>query len=142
VPVARQILPSLISAAQGGPSGSRLSVSITPEALGHVSITVDRAADGTTVIQVAAERLATMEMMRQDQADLVRALDQAGLAQHSHSLSFSWEGGGGGMAGWGGSNEPQGEHRPATAARGYADEQSASPVWAKTPQAGGVDLTA
>jgi hypothetical protein len=139
--VATQILPSVVAMAQGHGAGSRLSVSITPDELGHVSITVDRASDGTTAIHVAAERLTTLDMLRKDQTDLVRALDQAGIGQDSHSLSFSWDGGNGGMAGWGGRDAPPGGRRPGNAAASYVEE--ASPVAASAAALrGGVDITA
>ena len=92
--VTSQVAPALVSMAQGGGAGGRLSVSITPEQLGQVHITVERAADGTTSIHVAAEQLGTLNILRHDQADLTRALDQAGVGHDGHSLSFSWEGGG------------------------------------------------
>jgi hypothetical protein len=139
--VATQILPSVVAMAQGHGASGRISVSITPDELGHVSITVDRASDGTTAIHVAAERLTTLDMLRKDQTDLVRALDQAGMGQDSHSLSFSWDGGNGGMAGWGGRDAPPGGRRPGNAAASYVEEPSPLAASAAALR-GGVDITA
>ena len=141
VSIANQILPSVIALTQGHISGDRISISMSPETLGHVSITVDRAMDGTTSIQISAERLATMELLRTDQADLLRALHEAGVSQNSSSLSFSWHGGNGGMQGWAGQGEPQGERRPASA-QFYAEEPASIAAVSRAVAHGGVDVTA
>jgi hypothetical protein len=150
--VASQVAPALISMAQGGGVGGRLSVSITPDQLGQVHITVERATDGTTSIHVAAEQLGTLDMLRHDQGDLTRALDQAGVGQQGHSLSFSWEGGGSGMqgwgspgwsgSGWGGSGDQPGGHPPGHASGSYAAESTSVPSAAAATARGGIDLTA
>jgi len=139
--VANQILPGVVSMAQSHGPGGRLSVSMTPDELGHVSITVDRAADGTTSIHVAAERLTTLDLLRKDQGDLVRSLDQAGIAANDHSLSFSWDGGSGGMPGWGGRDAHAGDRRPGNVARSYVEEPTPLDTVAATSR-GGVDITA
>lgn len=144
--VADQVAPAVISMAQGRINGRRLSVSITPDELGQVSITVERAADGTTAVHVSAERAATLDLLRRDQADLARALDGAGASSGSHSLSFSLSGGDGRMPGGGGRNEPPVERQPASAAQLYAE--APPPVLSGLAAAhlaaarGGLDLTA
>jgi flagellar hook-length control protein FliK len=140
--VASQVAPAVVSMAQGGGAGGRLSVSITPEQLGQVHITVERAADGTTSIHVAAEQLGTLNILRDDQAGLTRALDQAGVGQDGHSLSFSWEGGGSGTQGWNTPNEQRGEYQPANVSKSYAVDSSAIPSAAAAAARGGIDLTA
>jgi hypothetical protein len=138
---AQQILPAVVAMAQGRGVGQRVSVSITPDEMGQVSITVERGRNGTTIIQVAAERLATLDILRRDQGELVRALDQAGIGQDSSSLSFSWDGGNGGMPGWGTPRDAPGEQPPAQAAKFYAEEAPAIPA-ARAAARGGVDVTA
>ncbi len=144
--VADQITPAVVSMAQGRAAGGRLSVSITPDELGQVSITVERAADGTTAVHVSAERAATLDLLRRDQADLARALDGAGASPGGHSLSFSLSGGDGRMPGGGGRYEPPVERQPASAAQLYAE--APPPVLAGLAAArlaaarGGLDLTA
>jgi hypothetical protein len=141
--VSSQVAPALVSMAQAGVAGARLSVSITPEQLGQVHITVERAADGTTSIHVAAEQLGTLNILRHDQADLTRALDQAGVGHDGHSLSFSWEGGGGnGTQGWNTPNEQRGEYQPANVSQSYATDPIAIPSAAAAAARGGLDLTA
>ncbi|MDR3535145.1 MAG: flagellar hook-length control protein FliK [Acetobacteraceae bacterium] len=140
--VASQVAPALVAMAQGGNVGGRLSISITPDQLGQVHITVERAADGTTSIHVAAEQLATLDMLRHDQSDLTHALNQAGVGQDGHNLSFSWNGGGGGMQGWDGWGNQPGEHQPAEVSGSYAAESTPAPVAAAAAARGGIDVTA
>jgi hypothetical protein len=142
--VASQVAPALVSMAQAG-AGGRLSISITPDQLGQVHITVERATDGTTAIHVAAEQLGTLNILRHDQADLTRALDQAGVGQGGHSLSFSWDGGGGGMQGWNTPGEQRSEYQPALVSKSYAMEPTAARSAAASSAVaarGGIDLTA
>ena len=155
--VAEQVAPAVISLAQSGlqpGTSQKVSVSITPGDLGQVSISVEKAADGTTSIHVAAERLATLDLLRNDQSELSRALNDAGVQQSSSSLSFSWDGpasGGGSHAGQNWSNQswsgqdgngqhaPSGQQRSALAT--YADERNAGPD-ATAAARGGIDVTA
>ncbi len=141
--VASQVAPALVTVAQGGGVGGRLSISITPDQLGQVHITVERATDGTTSIHVAADQLGTLDMLRHDQSDLTRALDQAGIRQEGHSLSFSWNGGGGGMQGWDGWGNQANEPQPAQVSGSYAAEPTPVPAAAVAAAArGGIDVTA
>jgi len=87
-----QVTPSLTSALRSQGDGSIVSVSLTPGHLGTVSITVTRNEDGSAAIQLGAEHLSTLELLHKDQAELTRALDQAGFAESGHSLSFAWNG--------------------------------------------------
>jgi hypothetical protein len=141
VPVADQITPSVVSMVQGHGTGGRLTISITPDQLGQVHIMVERATDGTTSIHVAAEHLATLELLRQDRGDLTRALDQAGLGSEGHSLSFSWDGSGGGMPGWGNSSHQPGDRSTADVIRPYVEETVSAPSAAAAAR-GGIDVTA
>ena len=140
--VASQVAPAVVSMAQSGGAGGRLSVSITPEQLGQVHITVERAADGTTSIHVAAEQLGTLNILRHDQAGLTRALDQAGVGQSGHSLSFSWEGGGSGTQGWNTPNQQSSQYQPANVSKSYAADSIAMPPTAAAAARGGIDVTA
>ncbi len=96
---AEQMVEAVSAMAQSRSLKGRMSVSVAPAELGRINITVEREANGMTVIHVQAERLATLDMLRTDQADLVRALDQSGHDRNGHSLSFSWDGDGG-ASGW------------------------------------------
>jgi flagellar hook-length control protein FliK len=159
--VAEQISPAMIAMVQGRNAARSVSVSITPGELGQVNITVERSADGTTSIHVAAERLATLDMLRTGQADLSHALNQAGVQQSSHSLSFSWNGApGSGNQGWTGQGwsgqggNGQGWHGQAwarsdgqsddalgaLAARSYAEDRTG--LGSTAAARGGIDVTA
>lgn len=140
--VASQVAPAVVAMAQGGSVGGSLSISITPDQLGQVHITVERATDGTTSIHVAADQLGTLDMLRHDQSDLTRALDQAGVGQDGHSLSFSWNGGGGGTQGWDSWGNQPNEPAPAEASGSYAAESRSIPAAAAAAARGGIDVTA
>jgi flagellar hook-length control protein FliK len=141
--VTNQIAPAVVALAQGHDAGGRLSISITPDQLGQVHITVERAADGTTSVHVAAEQLATLDLLRQDQANLNHALNQAGVGSGGHSLSFSWGGGGGGMPGWGTPSHQPNDGPPADVIGLYSDtEEFVSAPSASAAARGGIDVTA
>lgn len=138
-----QVTPAVLSAAQTGDAGHRVSVSITPDQLGTVTVTVDRNADGTMSIQVSANQLATLDMLRRDQGELARALDQAGTGQGSPSLSFSFDGGSSG--GWSMPGQDQGARPPVHFPSAYADEPAQATVWpgaSRRTADGSIDVTA
>ena len=95
-----QVVAAVSAMAQSRSLNGKMSVSVAPAELGRINITVERELNGTTTIHVQAERLATLDMLRTDQVDLMRALDQSGHDRNSHSLIFSWDGDGG-SSGWG-----------------------------------------
>jgi len=66
-----------------------VSVQLNPEELGHVQVHIDRAPDGSAAVLVVVERPETLRLLIQDQAQLHRALDQAGLPQDGRSLNLS-----------------------------------------------------
>ena len=138
-----QVAPAVLSAAQAGDAGHRVSVSITPDQLGTVTVTVDRNTDGTMSIQVSADQLATLDLLRRDQADLARALDQTGTGHASPSLSFSFDGGS--SNGWSMSGGQQETRPPAHFPTAYADEPAQAATWPSTSRqtaAGSIDVTA
>lgn len=141
--VAEQITPAVIMLAQAPGSGGKLSVSIAPDQLGQVHITVSRAIDGTTTIHVAAEQLATLDLLRQDQGSLNHALDQAGIGAGGHSLSFSWDGAaGGGRQSWYPQGDLAGEAAPVAPVGAYATDPPAARSSAAAAARGGIDVTA
>ena len=120
-----------------------MSVSITPDQLGTVTVTVDRNTDGTMSIQVSADQLATLDMLRRDQGELAHALDQTGTGQGSPSLSFSFDGGSNG--GWSMSGGHQDARPPAHFPPAYADEPAQAIIWpvaSRRTAAGSIDVTA
>ena len=126
--------------------GDTVSITLHPDDLGQVTVTIERSDDGGTTIHMAAEHLATMNLLRDGQSDLAAALNQAGVQHGDQGLSFSWSGG---MSGWNGSGgqgwqqadgQSGGGQQPASAAQLFAP---ATALPAPSPASGGgVDLTA
>jgi hypothetical protein len=109
---------------------------MTPGALGRVAVSVERTADGAASITIAATRPETLQLLRNEHAQLTQLLDGAGIAADGRSLSFS-------LLGGGSSSDPG--HRGSQAAPGSAspgggdEEAAASPIrWRRS----GVDITA
>ena len=137
-----QVAPAVVSAARDGEAGSRTTLSITPDQLGKVTVSVERRSDGTMQIEVSAQHLATLDLLRKDQADLTQALDLAGAGQGSHSLSFSLASGGGH---WSMQGEQQNGRPPQHFPAAYADDPApaaAASVQARRTAAGSIDVTA
>ena len=141
--VAEQVAAAAAGAMSQGQFGpGTVSVSLDPDELGRIGITVELKADGTTTVHVQAERLATLDLLRADQAVLMRALDRPGHDEGSHALSFSWSGGGQPeWEAWGPMDDSSGPAAPA-AASGNAYAPAKSPQSARAPSRGGVDVTA
>jgi hypothetical protein len=140
----REQVAAAAAMAQGRSVNGQFSVSITADGLGQISITVERGTDGTTIIHVAAEHLATLDMLRTDQRDLMRALDKSGLGPDQHSLYFSWDGGsasGWTGQGWRARDDGHGEPPPVDPAHFYAREPVAVPMLTLLTRPG-VDVTA
>ncbi len=143
--VTDQVVAAVEAMSHRSSSTGRVSVSITPDELGRIGITVERQANGTTTIHVQAERLATLDLLRTDQAALVRALDQSGHGRDDHALSFSWDNGGGhpgqGGARWGMQDEQHGGPSGVETGRGSYPDARLS-LASSAAARGGVDVTA
>jgi len=87
-PVAAQLAPVLVQVVHVA-GLQHVTVQLNPEELGHVQVRIDRAPDGSAAVQVVVERPETLKLLIQDQAQLHRALDQAGLSQDGRSLNLS-----------------------------------------------------
>ena len=142
--VADQVSSSMVAMARNYGADGRISISITPDQLGQVHIVVERATDGTTTIHLAAEQLATLDLLRQDQGSLNQALDQAGIGTGGHTLSFSWEGGAGGgsRSGWYVPDDTAAENKSTSLAGVYAVDPASNRLAMAATARGGVDVTA
>ncbi len=144
--VTEQVVAAVEAMSQSRSSSGRVTVSITPDELGRIGITVERQANGMTTIHVQAERLATLDLLRTDQAALVRALDQSGHGRDGHSLSFSWDNGGGhsgqGKAPWRLQDEPPGMSDGAVEPSRAAYPHARPSLTFSAAARGGVDVTA
>ncbi len=87
-PPIRQVAAALVHLTQAA-SGSSVTLRLDPGELGQVQVRIDRGADGSSTVHVAAEHPDTLRLLIADQAALHRTLDQAGLAQDGRSVNFS-----------------------------------------------------
>ena len=71
----------------------RISVRLTPAALGKVEVKLEVAPDKSVQAIVTAEKPETLDMLARDARTLQKALEEAGLQTNSNSLSFQREGG-------------------------------------------------
>lgn len=126
VAVARQL-----AEATGLAPNGQLEVSLSPEELGRVKLTITPQ-DAGLAIAIQAERPETLELMRRHIDVLVRELADEGFA----SLSFDFGQGGGEAGRWFGGEESPGDLAIVGEARGEADaaEEHAA------PSRGGLDL--
>lgn len=69
-------------------SGIRLTIAMAPPAIGMVTVQIDRRNDGTAAIAVTATHSATFAALQGDQATLVQALAQAGVAVDRGNVAF------------------------------------------------------
>ncbi len=137
-----QLGPVLVALSAGHAVGTKtLSVSMTPGELGRVAVSVERTADGTAAITIAATRPETLQLLRNEHAQLTLLLDGAGIAADARSLSFSLLDGGSSSD----PGHPRTQTTPASAgpATGTGEDDAtataASPIrWRRS----GVDITA
>ncbi len=84
---AQQVLPALVSL--GHSQGVRhVTVRLDPQELGRLQIRVEQPKDGPARVTLTAERPQTLDLLMRDQAQLHRALDQAGVPAEGRSISF------------------------------------------------------
>jgi flagellar hook-length control protein FliK len=90
-PVATATLTDLASqtAAQVGSGASQFQITLTPEGLGQVSVTVNVAAEGKVSAAFAFERPETADALSGRASDLQKALEQAGFSLSESGLSFA-----------------------------------------------------
>jgi flagellar hook-length control protein FliK len=84
---AQQVVPALISL--GRTQGSaHVTVRLDPQELGHLQIRVEQPKDGPARVTLTVERSQTLDLLVRDQAQLHRALDQAGVPADGRSVTF------------------------------------------------------
>jgi hypothetical protein len=77
------------TAAQVGSGASQFQITLTPEGLGQVSVTVSVAAEGKVSAAFALERPETADALSGRASDLQKALEQAGFSLSEAGLSFA-----------------------------------------------------
>ncbi len=71
-----------------GDDGSRVSVELNPQSLGHLTISLEKPAEGGSRIVLTASRPETLAMLQQGSTQLGQLLDRAGVASEGRSLVF------------------------------------------------------
>jgi flagellar hook-length control protein FliK len=77
------------TAGQVGSGANQFQITLTPEGLGQVSVTVSVAAEGKVSAAFAFERPETAEALSGRASDLQKALEQAGFTLSDSGLSFA-----------------------------------------------------
>jgi hypothetical protein len=77
--------------ANGSDGGTRLTIAMTPPAIGMVSIQIDRAADGTSAIAISATHPVTLAALQTDHAALQQMLTLAGVPVDHRTVTFHLE---------------------------------------------------
>ena len=76
-------------ASQASAGNQRFNIRLDPPELGRIDIRLEIGRDGQTLTHLAVEKPETLDLLRQDQRQLERALTNAGLDSRNGSLSFS-----------------------------------------------------
>jgi hypothetical protein len=84
---AQQALPALVSLGRGLGT-QHVTVRLDPLELGKLQIRIEQSQDGPARVTLTAERPETLDLLVRDQAQLHRALDQAGVPADGRSLTF------------------------------------------------------
>ncbi len=74
-----QIMPALVHIAATADGSQRVTVRLDPVELGELHVRIERPQEGPVQVTVEATRPETLQLLRQDEPALHRALDQAGL---------------------------------------------------------------
>ena len=85
---AEQLAPVLVSVAKDAAGGGHIALHLRPPALGDLQITIERTPNAPTQVRIAAERPETLALLQRDTPHLQRALDQAGVARDSMTVTF------------------------------------------------------
>lgn len=65
-----------------------MTMRLNPAELGLVQIRIDRSTAGDAHVAITAERPETLQMLQQDQAEIHRTLDHAGVPTDGRTLAF------------------------------------------------------
>jgi len=86
-PVSDQIAPILLRIATSGGS-HQVTLHLTPDTLGRVTIEIDQPKDGPVSVTLSAERPETLALLKRDEAQLGQTLDRAGVPSDNRVVSF------------------------------------------------------
>lgn len=85
---AAQAAPAMVSLFHAADGGQRMTLRLQPDDLGQVEIKIETPGSGPTRVEITVEKQETLNLMLHDQAQLQRALDQAGLPADGRSVTF------------------------------------------------------
>lgn len=74
-----------------------IELQLHPEALGKIGVNIEIHADGTTHLQILAEKADTLELLKRDASNLEQALQEAGLKAEAGGLQFGLQEGNSGQ---------------------------------------------
>ena len=94
---------------------------LDPGELGHLDIRIERSASGSTAVHMTAEKPETLALLVRDEAQLHRALDQAGVPAQGRSVTFH-------LTTADAANPPAGLASPAPASHSIATASSGAPT--------------
>jgi hypothetical protein len=83
-----QIAPALLTLVKVGLGNRQISVQLRPSDLGAIQIRIQRAASGTTRIDISADKPETLRALQRDQGTLHRTLDDASIPIAGRTISF------------------------------------------------------
>ena len=86
----QQVMPAVASVAAAPRDGAPhvLTIRLDPVELGRVQVRIEQAADGPARVSLVAERPQTLQLLQQDQPQLHRALDLAGVPAEGRVIQF------------------------------------------------------
>jgi hypothetical protein len=88
LPPTAQVAPALLTLGQAADGSRQMILRLHPAELGTVQISIDRSAVGSAHVNIMADRAETLQALQRDQAQLHRALDQAGLPASGRTVTF------------------------------------------------------
>jgi hypothetical protein len=85
---AAQIAPALLTLARDADGSRQMTLRLHPAELGAVQVRIGRSETGTARIDIFAEQTGTLQALIRDQAELHRALDDAGVPAAGRTIVF------------------------------------------------------
>jgi flagellar hook-length control protein FliK len=87
-PPAAQIAPALLSLGQAADGSQQMTLRLHPAELGVVQVQIGRTATGSAHVEITVEKTATLQALLEDQPQLHRALDDAGVPAAGRTVTF------------------------------------------------------
>ncbi len=85
---AAQLAPALLTLAKAPGGSHQMTVLLHPADLGAVQITIARSGSGITQVAITADNSATLLALQHDRPQLLRTLDDAGIAAAGRTVTF------------------------------------------------------